>query len=69
MIDRLTERITSSLKFNFRDFAGGAKTKEEKVTVIVSFLAMLELVRNGILNAIQENRTDDIIIEKQVETV
>ncbi len=65
MIDRLTERIKNSLKMNFKDFAGKAETKEERVVVIVGFLAMLELVRNGILNAVQENNFEDIIIEKQ----
>jgi chromatin segregation and condensation protein Rec8/ScpA/Scc1 (kleisin family) len=65
MIDKLTERIQSSMKINFRDFTGTAKTKEEKVFVIVGFLAMLELVRNGILNAIQETHGGDIIIGKE----
>ena len=69
MIEKLTERITNSLKMNFKEFAGRAETKEEKVFVIVGFLAMLELVRNGILNAIQENNFEDIIIEKQEELV
>ena len=67
MIDKLTERIQNSIKMNFREFAGKAQTKEEKVFVIVGFLAMLELVRNGILNAAQENNFEDIIIEKQEE--
>lgn len=66
MILQLTERITSSLKMSFKDFTGGkSATREEKITVIVGFLAMLELVRNGILHAVQENNTDDIIIEKR----
>jgi len=65
MIDKLTDRIQNSLKMNFRDFAGSAKNKEEKVVVIVGFLAMLELVRQGMLNAVQENDFEDIIIEKQ----
>ncbi len=69
MIDKLTERIKSSLKMNFKDFAGKAETKEERVIVIVGFLAMLELVRNGILNAVQENNFEDIIIEKQEEEI
>ena len=64
MIDKLTERIQNTIKMNFKDFAGGAQTKEEKVFVIVGFLAMLELVRNGILSAVQENNFEDIIIEK-----
>lgn len=65
MIDRLTERIKNSLKMNFKEFAGNAQTKEEKVFVIVGFLAMLEMIRNGILNVVQENNFEDIIIEKQ----
>lgn len=69
MIDKLTERIKNSLKMNFKDFAGKAETKEERVVVIVGFLAMLELVRNGILNAVQENNFEDIMIEKQEEEI
>ncbi|MFN4181170.1 MAG: segregation and condensation protein A [Candidatus Paceibacteria bacterium] len=68
MIDHLTTRIESTLKFNFKEFAGGTKTKEEKVFVIVSFLAMLELVRTGILEAVQDNNFSDIIIEKQTQS-
>ena len=63
MIERLGERIKSSLKMNFRDFAGTARSKEEKIEVIVGFLAMLELVRQGILNAVQEGHNGDILIE------
>lgn len=72
MIDKLTDRIQSSLRLNFKEFsmptgrqAGKAMDKEEKVIVIVSFLAMLELVRQGILSVAQENNFEDIIIEKQ----
>jgi segregation and condensation protein A len=65
MIDKLTDRIQNSLKMNFKDFSGSAKNKEEKVIVIVGFLAMLELIRQGILDAVQENDFEDIIIEKQ----
>jgi len=65
MIDKLTERIEESVKMSFRDFSGGrATTKEEKVVVIISFLAMLELVRQGILSVIQDNNFDEIFIEK-----
>jgi len=67
MINKLTERIQSSLKMNFKDFAGQPVTKEERIVVIIGFLAMLELVRNGILNAMQENNFEDIIIMKNNE--
>lgn len=63
MIDNLTERIKKSLKMNFKDLHGqngGARTKEEKVVVIVGFLAMLELVRQGIIEAMQEEH--DIVM-------
>ena len=71
MINKLTERIEQSLKINFKDFsglpaqAGKVISREDKVSVIVSFLAMLELVRQGVLSALQESHEGDIIIEKQ----
>lgn len=63
MIDKLTTRIQNSIKMTFKDFAGKTVTREEKVFVIISFLAVLELVRQGILSAVQENHSADIIIE------
>lgn len=64
MMTRLTDRITSNLKMGFREFAGVGK--EEKVNVIVSFLAMLELVKQGILSVTQESPDADIHIETGV---
>ena len=69
MIGNLTDRIQKSLRLNFKEFSGGDKTKEEKVTVIISFLAMLELVRQGIMDALQENNFEDIIMEKQESAI
>jgi len=72
MIDKLTERIQNSLQMSFKEFSclptgrlEGPITREEKVVVIIGFLAMLELVRQGILQAVQENIFEDIIINKQ----
>lgn len=75
MIAKLTNRIESAIQLNFKEFAqlrqgsdgqaGQPITKEEKVFVIVGFLAMLELVRTGILEAMQDETFSDIIIEKQ----
>lgn len=68
MIDNLSERIQNTLSFSFKDFAGNFKSsdvREQKVNVIVSFLAMLELVREGIIDVIQNNSFEDITIEKQ----
>lgn len=64
VIANLTDRIQKSLSMNFKDFAGLPKTKEEKVFVIVGFLAMLELAREGLLSLVQENNFEDIIINK-----
>jgi len=66
MIDKLTERIKNSLKMNFKEFAGKAETKEERVVVIVGFLAMLELVRQGMIEATQDN--EEIILQRISET-
>lgn len=68
MIVNLTQRIQDSVNMSFKDFAGKAKTKEEKVFMIVGFLAILELVRNGIMDAIQEGGFSDIIISKQTDS-
>lgn len=65
MIEKLMDRIQSSIKTSFKDFSGKSGNKEEKVFVIVSFLAMLELVRKGVIDAAQEGHGEDIIIEKQ----
>lgn len=63
MMESLSERITRSFKMSFRDFSGQGKT--EKVNVIVSFLAMLELVKQGIINVRQEADFHDIEMETQ----
>ncbi len=68
MIDKLTERIQESVKMSFKNFTGKVTTREERVFMIVGFLAMLELVRNGILQVAQENNFSDIIIEKREQT-
>ncbi len=61
MVDNLTKRITSGLKMKFSDFA--SEHKEEKVHIIVSFLAMLELVKQGIIHVTQEDHYGDIHME------
>lgn len=63
MIEKLTTRITSSIKLSFREFVGGGRA--EKMHVIVGFLAMLELVKQGIVNAIQSAEHGDIEIETE----
>ena len=69
MIERLTTRITSSLKMSFSEFSGKKNgkslNKEEKVNVVISFLAMLELVKEGIVSVVQNKHFADIQIETQ----
>ncbi len=72
MIDSLSERISRAMKMSFNEFAnshtGDAEThKEKKVYVIVSFLAMLELVRQGLVDVVQNNAFDDMEIVKYEE--
>lgn len=59
MMDRLAKRVQSAMTLSFKDFAGGQK---EKVEVIVSFLALLELVKQGAVAAEQYGAYGDIRI-------
>ncbi len=63
MMTSLSERITKSFKMSFKDFSGHGKA--EKVNVIVSFLAMLELVKQGIINVRQDADFQDIHMETE----
>ncbi|TSC69939.1 MAG: segregation and condensation protein A [Parcubacteria group bacterium Gr01-1014_46] len=81
MMESLSERITKSFKMSFKDFSlnhsagqnGRASarsalaglTQEQKVNVIVSFLAMLELVKQGIINVRQDADFHDIHMETE----
>lgn len=68
IINSLTDRIQNAINLSFREFtkASGAGNQEEaKVHVIISFLAMLELVREGIIDVMQNSSFGDIEINKQ----
>ena len=69
MIENLTERVSSSIKMSFRDFArstgSGQAGMGVKVNVIVGFLAMLELVKQGVITVTQEKHFDDIHMESE----
>ncbi len=66
MMENLAERITRSIKISFKEFSGqGSNSKVDKVNVIVSFLAMLELVKQGIINVRQDKDFHDIEMETQ----
>ena len=63
MIEKLSERIKTCLKTSFKDFSDMGKT--EKINVIVGFLAMLELVKQGMVRVSQEEHFEDIEIESE----
>lgn len=59
MMDRLAKRVESALTLSFKEFSGSA---QERVEVIVSFLALLELVKQGAVAAEQYVPHGDIRI-------
>ncbi|MDQ3089540.1 MAG: segregation/condensation protein A [bacterium] len=71
-IEKLAERISQSARMNFKDFyktnidSSKKLTHEDKVTIIVGFLAMLELVRRGVIRATQETKSE---IEIETENI
>src|SRR3989344_2489611 len=65
MMDRLAARVEQAMTLSFKDFAGNQK---EKVDVIVSFLALLELVKQGAVAAEQYGEHGDIRISHMAST-
>lgn len=59
MMDQLAKRVQSAMTLSFKDFAGGTR---ERVEIIVSFLALLELVKQGAVAAEQFDTYGDIRI-------
>lgn len=76
-IERLAARVSSAFALSFKEFSGmgkaGAKNQEElaqmKHTVIVSFLALLELVKQGIIQAQQHTEFGDITLQSDAMSV
>lgn len=59
MMDSIAKRIQRAASDSFSNLTKGG----DKATVIVSFLAILELVRNGVLRVQQQSRFGDIALE------
>ncbi len=57
MMENLVTRVQSAMTLSFKEFSAGAKGKVE---VIVSFLALLELVKQGAIDAAQHEQFADI---------
>jgi hypothetical protein len=63
-IEKLLKRVSAAFRLSFREFASSLHEKgREKERLIVSFLAILELIRQGVVEARQGERGSDIIIE------
>lgn len=65
MIDRLKERVERQLSFKFKDFTGDSR---ERGTIIVGFLAVLEMVKQGSVMVRQAAHYTDIEIERDTGT-
>lgn len=65
MVEKLAGRISSAFRLSFKEFSGLGKesTTQAKYDVIVSFLALLELVKQGIIRANQGEHFGDITLE------
>lgn len=67
MIENLKNRIISALRMSFKEFTGAHEG--ERVNVIVGFLAMLELIKDGLITANQDRPYGTIMMETgQVNT-
>ncbi len=66
VMNRIHKRVESLSSFTFSDVAGVKKTytKEEKVFTVISFLAILELIRTGLLMADQESTFGEMHITR-----
>ncbi len=62
MMTNLKDRIERQFKTSFKEFTGGSG---ERHTVIVGFLAILEMVKQGMVMAHQAERFHDIQIERE----
>ena len=61
MMDSLAKRVTEALQTSFRELTANAK---EKTEIIVSFLALLELVKQGVVAAEQSGTHTDITVRR-----
>ncbi len=67
MLSSLAERVATASRISFREWqksVTGSDREAMKSNVIVSFLAMLELVRQGMMDALQSADFDDIELSK-----
>lgn len=65
MMERLSQRIERALSFTFTEFVGSPEDKRE---IVVGFLAVLELVKRGMVLADQDAHFSDITMQYQGAT-
>lgn len=65
VMEQLAKRVQSAMNLSFKEFAGSEK---EKIEIIVSFLALLELVKQGAVIAEQYQQHGDIRISHTAAT-
>jgi segregation and condensation protein A len=70
MIDNLMDRVKETMQTSFHEFSkksgrSDATPKEARLHLIVSFLAMLELVKQGSIAARQDEKFSDILLESE----
>ncbi len=65
MIQKMAGRVSSAFSVSFKEFSGLNKKQGEHIKheIIVSFLALLELVKQGIIKAHQGDHFSDITLE------
>lgn len=67
VINSLIRRVSTEINLSFNNFSGlskkGPVNKKERYKIIVSFIAVLELVKQGLLTAHQNKDKNDIYIE------
>lgn len=70
MIGQMADRVSRAFSMSFKEFTRSTSSGQAKELVrgevIVSFLALLELVKQGILKAQQDERFGDITLESHV---
>jgi chromatin segregation and condensation protein Rec8/ScpA/Scc1 (kleisin family) len=69
VIEQLANRVSTAIQLSFKEFSGlkdprgAGEIAEMKHMVIVSFLALLELVKQGIIKAQQHEHFGDITLQ------
>jgi len=69
MIDTLIGRVQKNMNISFAEFSkkGKAASREGKLNVIIGFLAMLELVKQGVIATKQDELFSDIEMQSRSE--